>query len=128
MYIQEEYCSDGIDEDEEVQVGDSISQFLSHPFPNPINLNDEEAQRTSPFKLSYIRYLISNKKWESTKVRFDGKLERGINLISEPLILTRLDGMKFPLQKSDSCFFFFVILRRPRAGTDKRRESSLEGS
>jgi hypothetical protein len=39
--------SDGIDEDEEV--GDSISQILSHPFPNPIILNDEEAQRTSPF-------------------------------------------------------------------------------
>ena len=98
--------SDDTDENEEVE--DCISQFLSHPFPNPINLNDEEAQRTSPFKLSYIRYLISNKKWESTKVRFDGKLERGINLISEPLILTRLDGMKFPLLKSDNCFFFFV--------------------
>jgi hypothetical protein len=98
--------SDDTDENEEVEY--CISQFLSHPFPNPINLSDEEAQRTSPFKLSYIRYLISNKKWESTKVRFDGKLERGINLISEPLILTRLDGMKFPLQKSDSCFFFFV--------------------
>ena len=49
--------SDGTDEDEEVE--DCVSQFLSHPFPNPINLNDEEAQRTSPFKLSYIRYLIS---------------------------------------------------------------------
>jgi len=57
--------SDGTDIDEEVE--DCISQFLSHPFPNPINLSDEEAQRTSPFKLSYTRYLILNKKWESTK-------------------------------------------------------------
>jgi len=71
--------SDETDENEEVE--DCVSRFLSHPFPNPINLSDEEAQRTSPFKLSYIRYLISNKKWESTKVRFDGKLERGINFI-----------------------------------------------
>ena len=100
--------SDGIDEDEEV--GDSISQFLSHPFPNPIILNDEEAQRTSPFKLSYIRYLISNKKWESTKVHFNGQLQKCRNLISEPLVLTRLDGpgKKYPLIKSDSCFFFYV--------------------
>jgi len=98
--------SDGTDEDKEVE--DCISQFLSHPFPNPINLSDEEAQRTSPFKLSYTRYLILNKKWESTKVRFDGRLQGCRNLISEPLILTRLDGKKFPLIKSDSCFLFYV--------------------
>jgi len=98
--------SDGTDEDEEVE--DCISQFLSHPFPNPINLSDEEAQRTSPFKLSYTSYLILNKKWESTKVRFDGRLQGCRNLSSEPLILTRLDGKKFPLIKSDSCFLFYV--------------------
>ena len=102
----EEGCDQSSDNSDEEE--GSKSEFLSHPFPNPINLNDEEAQRTSPFKLSYIRYLILNKKWESTKVDFDKKLKKRSNLISEPLILTRLDGKKFPLMKSDSCFLFYV--------------------
>jgi hypothetical protein len=62
------------------------------------------------FKSLYIRYLISNKKWESTKIHFDGQLQICRNLISEPFVLTRLDGpgKKYPLIKSNSCSFFYV--------------------
>jgi hypothetical protein len=99
--------SDSSDEEQ----NESGTRFLSHPFPNPCDLTEAEAKVISPFKLSYIRYLITKKKWESTKVDFDSRKNR-VDIhgsISDPLVLTRLDGKQFPLTKSDRYSFFYVL-------------------
>ena len=87
------------------------TMHLSHPFPNPRDLTDDEAKLISPFKLSYIRYLIRKMKWQSTKVDFDPQKTRSNcdGCITKPLVLTRLDGTKFPLTTSNRSFFFYVL-------------------
>jgi hypothetical protein len=81
--------------------------LLSYPFPNPRDLTDEEAQHISPFKLSYIRYLLTKEKWESTKVHLDRPPSKREE-ITEPLILTRLDKKQFVLTTS-KCGLFYVL-------------------
>jgi len=107
-----EDLADNFDSDSSAEEeNDSGTTFLSHPFPNPCDLTEAEAKVISPFKLSYIRYLISKKEWESTKVDFDSRKNRvdSRGSISDPLVLTRLDGKQFPLTISNRCSFFYVL-------------------
>ena len=88
--------------------GSTSKQPLSYPFPDPRDLTDEEAQQISPFKLSYIRYLVTKEKWVSTEVRCDGPRRRRQDKITEPLILTRLDKKQFPLMESSRGLFYVL--------------------
>ena len=94
--------------DQDEEQGSTFKGPLSHPFPDPRDLTDEEAKQISPFKLSYIRYLVIKEKWVSTEVRYDAPSSRRQARITETLILTRLDKKQFPLMES-RCGLFYVL-------------------
>ena len=69
---------------------------LSHPFPDPQSVSEKEV-KSHPWKLNSIRNLIMKQEWRKTSVvhvpetqKFKGKAP----------ILSRMDGLKFPLVKS----------------------------
>jgi hypothetical protein len=73
---------------------------LELPFPTQ-RLTADEFKRTSPWKLSYIRHLLMNRKWQNTKVESNKNKRKG----QVRLTLTRLDGAQFPLSKNDRIFY-----------------------
>ena len=76
----------------------NASMLVRHPFPGETSqLSAEIAQRTSPWKLSYLCHLLNNNPWKDTLV--DGTEK------AKSLTLTRFDGQKFPLKVCSSIFY-----------------------
>lgn len=96
----------GESDDSDEEEGCIFEGPSSYPFPSPRDLTDDEAQHISPYKLSYIRYLLKKEKWKSTQVELDREPRR--EEINEPLILTRLDKKQFVLTTS-KCGLFYVL-------------------
>ena len=69
---------------------------IPHPFPNVQDVTDQQAS-DRPWKLDSIRHMLQKNEWKDTKVEFQLK---GSKLVNNSVILTRLDGKRFPLIKS----------------------------
>ena len=71
------------------QAGNQVHNLL---FPT-IELDSKRFQKTSPWKLSFILYLLTHQVWRDTKVTSHRQTKGG----KPRLTLTRFDGKEFPL-------------------------------
>ena len=69
---------------------------IAHPFPIVEDVTDQQA-RDRPWKLDSIHHVLKENEWKDTTVEFQCK---GNKLVQKSVILTRLDGRRFPLIKS----------------------------
>ena len=78
--------------------GSGILIHISHPFPivKDVVISDQQAS-DRPWKLDSIRHVLEKNKWKDTKVEYQLK---GKKLVNNSVMLTRLDGKRFPLIKS----------------------------
>jgi hypothetical protein len=94
--IQRKFPAGSRDCSDPVESVSSTRHLLSHPFPDPKDVSDEQAAQ-HPWKLDSIRHLIQTLDWESTKVECQLKQDK---IRGNSAILTRLDGKQFPLKPS----------------------------
>jgi hypothetical protein len=80
---------------ESVASASGILIDIPHPFPNAQDVSDQQA-RDRPWKLDSVRCMLQKKEWKDTVVDY---LLRGKKLAKNSVVLTRLDGKRFPLSK-----------------------------
>lgn len=69
---------------------------IPHPLPNAQDVSDQQA-RDRPWKIDSVRCMLQKKEWKDTVVDY---MLRGKRLQKNSVVLTRLDGKRFPLRKS----------------------------
>ena len=79
------------------QAGNQVHNLL---FPT-IELDSKRFQKTSPWKLSFILYLLTHQVWRDTKVTSHRQTKGG----KPRLTLTRFDGKEFPLSSDERIFY-----------------------
>ena len=81
-----------------------IQIVLAHPFPDVKDVSDQQA-REHPWKFDSVRSIILRQKWKNTQVEFQLKGKTRECLVKNSVILTRLDGKRFPLKVSPNLLY-----------------------
>lgn len=79
-----------------------VCDWTIHPVELKSELDETSAQRLSPYRLSYTRWMLKSRKWQRTTVEFVQK-SRGDHI--SVANLTRCDGVKFHLVAKTSVFY-----------------------